>query len=994
MGFRFGQPWWMAAAAIVVPMVYLSWRNLAALGQVRRAAAVALRVAVVVLLAALLARPMLTQTHRKTTLIAVIDRSRSIPEELREPALAFLTEALGHKSAEDQLAVVDVAEAAAIAALPANQVEVPRRNVSLEGWLSDLASGVQMAMAIAPPDTAARILLVSDGNETAGDLSEAARVAAANHIPIDVLPLRYTYDREVVFRHLVCPTRARKGQTVPLRFVLSSTAEATGRLMLSLNGKPVQLDPGSDSPAAGISLKPGTNVKIISLPLTGSGLHHFQATFLPDDPSCDRVSANNQAAGVTFVSGPGHVLVIDEQGSAGDAVAKALADANVDVRRLLAGELSEDLTELMATDAIVLADVPNNSMTYRQQEMLCRYVTDLGGGLIMVGGPNSFGAGGWIGSPVARILPVDLDPPQKKQMPKGALVLIMHACEMPQGNYWGKQVAIAAVNVLSRLDLVGVLNYAWRGRDADWVYPLGPVGEKKAVVTAIQQMQMGDMPDFAAPMQAAYDKLKAAQAAQKHVIIISDGDPSPPSPALLGQMREEGITCTGVAVFPHSPADVRSLQQIAAATGGRFYDVKDPNSLPQIFIKEAQVVRRAMIVEETFPPTVTYSLSEIVRGLAGALPALDGYVLTGPRGGLSQLVLARDNGDPVLATGQFGLGRTVAFTSSADSRWAVRWLAWGGFGRFWEQAVRWAGKPGRAEDCEVFADVRGREVSLTIEAVDPAGKFVQFSGITAQVIAPDMTAREVGLNQVGPGRYRGNFQAGASGSYLVNLRYQKPGEEQAHATQSVVSVPYAPEFRDLTDNAAALAEVAAVTGGRQMAADPAKANLFDPSGLRFPQTARPLTKPLMLVWLAVFLLDVAARRIAVDFRALARGVVGLPGRFRRSATVEASLARLRARRKKVVEGFARQASRDPLAGRRYEGAAKSGTPRSGDLAGEGQGGEMPLADLKPSPEQPLAEKPAQPAPRGAEAEQTHLQRLLRAKRQARDRQAGQGDQEK
>ena len=102
--------------------------------------------------------------------------------------------------------------------------------------------------------------------------------------------------------------------------------------------------------------------------------------------------------------------------------------------------------------------------------MICRYVTDLGGGLVTIGGPESYGAGGWIGSPVARILPVDMDPPQKKQMPKGALVLIMHACEMPRGNYGGKRVAIAAIRSLSRLDYVGVLVYGWGAGGASWVY--------------------------------------------------------------------------------------------------------------------------------------------------------------------------------------------------------------------------------------------------------------------------------------------------------------------------------------------------------------------------------------------------------------------------------------------------------------------------------------------------------------------------------------------
>ena len=117
-------------------------------------------------------------------------------------------------------------------------------------------------------------------------------------------------------------------------------------------------------------------------------------------------------------------------------------------------------------------------------------------------------------------------------MPKGALVLIMHACEMPQGNHWGKTVAIAAVKALSRLDLVGVVDFAWGGGDSHWVYPLSPAGDKKAVIAAVKRMEMGDMPDFGPSMQVALTSLKAAEAGQKHVIIISDGDPRMP-PALL-----------------------------------------------------------------------------------------------------------------------------------------------------------------------------------------------------------------------------------------------------------------------------------------------------------------------------------------------------------------------------------------------------------------------------------------------------------------------------
>jgi len=874
-GFYFGQPWWLVGCILLVPVVWLARRNLTALGSVRRVLATVLRCIVILILIALLARPMVTRKSRRLTLITVIDRSQSIPTELQQASLDYLSGALVHKVPRDQLAVVDVAEAASISKLPCGDISIRQRNTTLNGQQSKLSDGIQMAMAIAPPDTAVRILLVSEGNETAGDLKEAARIAAANKIPIDVLPLRYKYDNEVIFKRLAVPSKARSGQTISLRFILNSTAHARGKLLLNLNGEPVDLAPDSSEIAVVADLEPGTNVKTISLPVGTRGIHEFEAVFIPDEPGQDRIVQNNRASGITYVAGPGHVLVVDADGSTGLVLNEVMKNCGIDVRYNPVSDFPDNLAKLMDTDAVILVNTDCSNFTYQQQEMLCRYVTDLGGGLIMVGGPQSFGAGGWIGSPIAEILPIDLDPPQKKQLPKGALVLIMHACEMPQGNFWGKRVAVAAINTLSRLDLVGILAYHWKGM-GDWVFPLSQAGDKEAVVSAIKQMQMGDMPSLHAHLQAAYNKLKDCDAAQKHVIVISDGDPRPPTAQLLSQCKQAGITCTGVAVFPHSPADVQSLQRVAQATGGRFYNVTDPKQLPQIFIKEAQVVRRALIIEETFTPQITYSLGEITKGLPAVLPNLDGYVLSGPKGGLNQVVFASHQADPILATCQSGLGRCAAFTSSVDSRWASNWLQWGGFERFWEQAVRWVAKPSQSSDCEVFADVRGREVTVNIEAIDSEGKFIQFANIEGQIIAPDISANALELTQVGPGQYRGRFQGSTSGSYIVNLRYRKLGENaKTQFTHTTVTIPFAPEFRDLSDNAPLLAEVSDISGGRILVSDPNQANLFDYTGLKFPSTQMPLNRPLMFIWLVLFLLDVAVRRVVLDVRAIARKVAVL-----------------------------------------------------------------------------------------------------------------------
>lgn len=965
-------PWWLTLGLLAVPLALLGWRALASLGKARRLAAVALRCLVVGVLAMLLAQPCITRKARKLTLITVLDRSRSVNEALASEALAHLDQALASKPSADAHALIDVAEAASVAKLPTADVTVKRRNTHLPGLGSRLSAGLQLGLAVAPADSGLRMLLVSDGNETAGDLREAARTAAANNIPIDVLPLRYTHPNEVVFTHLVAPVKARSGQTVALRMVLRSTARSQGTLLLTLNGKPVDLDPSSASLGVDVQLEPGVNVKTVSLPLGARGMHQFSATYLPDLGQ-DGIEDNNRATAMTFIAGPGHVLVIEREGS-GQALAAALSAARIDARRIAPSALPDDLAGLTDCDAVVLANIDASALTFRQHEMLCRYVKELGGGLVMAGGPNAFGAGGWIGSPLAQALPVDLDPPQKKQMPKGALALIMHACEMPEGNFWGKRVAIAAVESLSRLDLVGVLDYSWQDGNDHWVYPLGEVGDRSAAIAAIQNMNMGDMPDFGAPLQAAYDKLKAANAGQKHVIIISDGDPSMPSPQLLGKCRQAGITVTGVAVFPHSPSDVQTLANIAQATGGRFYNVRNSEELPQIFIKEAQVVRRALIVENKFTPKITFGVSEIVRGLP-ALPPLNGYVLTGPRQGLAQLILTTPQGDPILAGMQVGMGRSVAFTSSADGRWDASWLAWGGYARFWEQVVRWVGRPAQANDAELFVDLHGRRATLTVEAAEVDGQFVQFAQIAGQIIAPDLSVKEVPLTQVGPGRYRSQFDADTGGAYLVNLRYTKVGSDaQPQLMHAVVTAPFSAEFNHLSDNAALLAEVAALTGGRVLALGDTAAPLFDRTGVRFPQWSTPIRQGLALAWLALFLLDVAVRRVAIDFRAVARALAARLPRWRKAQARDATLDQLRLRRQQHMDQVRhRTAEQRQQAARRFEPADLPADEVKIDSAPS-----APAAPIAPQTT-PAASKPAGEPSRPA----TPLDQLLQAKRRTR-----------
>lgn len=975
-GFYLGQPWWLLASIVIVPMIWLAMRNLAALGRGRRIAAVVLRMAVVLLLAVLLARPMLVQRSRRTTVIAVLDRSRSIPTDRAEAALDYLSKAVARKDSQDQLAVVDVAETAGISMLPSTDTAIRRRNTLLTGEQSRLADGIQMAMAIAPPDTAVRIVLASEGNETEGDLKEAARTAAANRIPIDVLPLRYRYDNEVLFRRIAAPPRIRSGQMIPLRFLLDSTGDVRGRLMLTLNGKPVDLVPETPEVAVPVELTAGTNVKTVSIPVGTRGLHDFEAVFLADDPKQDRISENNRAATMTYVAGPGCVRVFDVDGG-GRALTRALQEAGINAIRSDISELPDQLPHLLDADAVVLVNTPVQHFTMAQQEMLCRYVNDLGGGLVMVGGPESFGAGGWIGSPVASILPVDLDPPQKKQLPLGALILVMDRSGSMAGEKieMGKAAAAGAVRLLSQRDQVGILVF-----DAayEWVVPLSPASDKEGILHRISQIGGGGGTVLGAAMKEAFAAMKSSKQGIRHVILLTDGQTMDPDVCTyMGQdMAAAGITISAVAIGQGAHAEL--LHGIATSAQGRFYSVEYPAEIPEIFIKEAQVVRRAMIVEQTFSPQVIYSLSEVLSGIS-AMPALDGYVLTGPKGGLNQVILGSNEADPILATCQSGLGRCVAFTSSADGRWAAQWLQWSDFAKLWEQTIRWAARPSQSADCEILTDAEGQEATVRVEAFDAEGRFLQLASIDAQILTPGMKSESLQLTQTGPGQYAGRFRTPAPGSYIVNLQYRKTGEvssdegdssspqEAVHSANAIVTVPFAPEFRDLSDNTPLLKEISEMTHGRvlPLESDANEVDLYDYAGLRFPETHLPLVQPLMLLWVALFLTDVAVRRVILDVRTrLRKATAWLTAKTRQEK--DERISRLQARSQKLRAQWAAGAA-EGVFSKRYQGGEKY---QGETIGSEPKRSESPAA--KPAAQE---SKPAKPA-----SESTHIDQLLQARR--------------
>lgn len=993
---EFLAPSWLVLIPVLgAAVVWLARRSLAGLGGSSKWVAIAARVLVITGLCAALARPQWRTPADHVAVLAVRDISRSVSPQFQVLVDDYLARAkrANQESGqrEDTLGVITAARDAALQALPSTLTDPARRGTTGDLAGTDLAEGVLLALASINQDAAPRIVLFTDGNETAGSLEAAAEQARALGVPIDVLPHEFSYAREVIVERLVTPATARGGETVNLSVVLTATAPTRGRLIIKQNDAEIDISPGEPGNSAIIELEQGTNVVSRPVELPRPGAQRFEAFFEPlaGEEGADALVENNRALGVTFVGAEGLVLIVASDERESGPLAEALADSRIEARVIDAADLPGDLTQLSEFEAIVLLNQPAFNFDASEQDLLRQYVHDAGGGLVMIGGPDSFGAGGWIGSPLEAALPLELDPPSQRNMPRGALVLLIHSVEHPQGVFLGKQAAQLASDALGRLDLVGIVEADFsKPSTVGWPFDLQVKGDGVEVARAINKLTFGDMNDFDPSLRETFTKLRTANAGQKHAIIISDGDPQV-SKGLIGQFADAKIGLTTIAISWHQPSDLARLKQMSDRTGGRHFAI-DPDQaakqLPQLIVKEAQTVKRSLIWEgEGFQPTVLNTGAESMRGIS-AVPPISGYVVTTPRrGGTARVTLLRRQedgpGDPISAQWQHGLGRVVAFTSDATARWNGAWIAWDGYRQFWEQHVRWAMRPTGSATMRVTTDNRGDETVVYVDAFDAEGNRLNFAQFDSRVATPDGTGAPLELRQVGPGRYEGRFDSSAAGNYLVSARYaavagegSAPGERLEGTVQAAVSRPFADEFRALRSNTLLLQRVADLTGGRILSGEPAADELWRRDGLKIPVRSEPIWLAVAIAAMSLFLVDVAVRRVRIDPAMVAAGFRSL---FRPTPkAMKTQVDALRAAKAK---------SADRTAGGR--GAEAPGAPAPREVARRkfeaAEGTAAPTGPVALSGQASPGERPKAQAPKPGEHEDA-ISRLRRARERARD----------
>jgi Ca-activated chloride channel homolog len=802
------------AVILLVAEGLLYWRRQSA-GRLRLPASpgdrwsLALRSALVVVLCLTMLRPTLPRWVDRMNVVFLMDLSDSVSLASRERAYRFVADAAKSMKSGDRNSVIAFGEQAVVDQPLAARPGVDRPKAQVDGHGTNIFQAIQLALAMLPPGQANRIVMLTDGRQNAGNALAGAQAAKDAAADIYYVAAPLTFTQEVVAEALVLPHEVKFGEPFQAKVIVWSHKDTEGRLSLFRNNEFL----GSQV----VRLIAGKNVFSYRQSLDASGIHVYQAALEVDG---DTIEENNRAVGAVVVRGRPQVLLADRDRSHAQSLAGALRSQNMDVTVVEPPQIPTDLAGLQKYDGLVLSNVSSLKLTRQQMGYIRDYVRDYGGGLVMIGGEESFGLGGYYRTPIEEALPVTMEVKQKVEIPSLAVVLsidrsgsmAMSTDEKVTKLDLAKEASHLVVDLLDERNEVGVMSW---DTEFIWDAAVRPAKDKAAIHHAIATIKAGGGTDGYPALKESYQVLFERPALLKHVIFLSDGQMTRGDfQGLLRRMSKDKITVSTVAIG--KDADVQLMVDVAKWGKGRFYYTEDSQTIPRIFTLETQLASKASLVEQPFKPQLTSPGHEAIQEIDWkSVPPLGGYVASTLKS-TADLVLMSHQEDPVLATWRYGLGRSVAFTSDAKAKWAVLWLRWREFNKFWSQLIRWTLRSGTRSDTVAIVDRRETTGEIVVDAVDPKGEFINFLDSQVAVVAPNRERSVIDLEQVGPGRYRGQFPAAQEGVYLVGMA-QRRNDRVIGSQLAGLVVPYAQELRDLGVDESLLRELAELTGGGALA---------------------------------------------------------------------------------------------------------------------------------------------------------------------------------
>ncbi len=844
MDISFERPWFLLLIPVVIGLLIFSMRYMIAQNKKTRIGQVIVRSILATALILALAQVSVKWVGRDVTTIFVVDVSDSVREQ-RDEVIQFVNDAVEDKGKHDYIGVIAFGSDSRVEQFISQDISFAEFQTDVTTEATDLEEAINIALAEMPEDSAKRIVLITDGNENEGSIRNTASMVVAAGCEFQVLKLEENMANEVYVSDLSMPKEVGIGENFTINVEVESNVACQAVVSL-YSGRTLT---GQQT----VMLQEGTNRFIFTDTQADEGLKTYRVTV---EAAEDTVTVNNEFSAYTNIEVELPLLIVE--GSDGKATEfKAILDSiGVKYDCVPPSTVPATLSDFTEYSAIVFVDVYADDLRDGFMENLEAYIKNYGGGFIVTGGQNSFALGNYRDTVIEEVLPVNMELQGENEVPIMAMMMVIdQSSSMSAGNGifnnldLAKEAANAAVENVRDTDYVGVIAF-------DSVYnrvvPIDTAEDRQAISNGIFSIAIGGGTSIYPALEAAVADINTVDAQIKHIILLTDGqDYNNSYDELKETINNSGITLSTVAVGDGCNSTL--LQDLASSCNGRYFYTDLSTDMPRIFAQEVFLSSNNYLIHENFTPIVTSNDAMIRDVVAEGLPELLGYVATTPKERSIQL-LQSHYGDPILCYWQYGLGKTVAWTSDVSGEWSANYSGWENTQRLWHNIIQYVTQDMGMEGAYVEVEQNGSrsEIHYTTE------NFSAGTTVVATVFDDEGNATEVELDPIKPGEYIAGIDTATTGVYTINVQ-QREGEEIVSSMNTAAINQYSLEYRFYPNNTLMEEYVASVGG--TIITEASEVFATQPEHVKSRWNLSTILLVMAAVW---FIWDIAVRRFHID----------------------------------------------------------------------------------------------------------------------------------
>lgn len=848
MDISFERPWFLLLLPVIIGLLIFSMRYMIAQNKKTRISQVVVRSILATALVLALAQVSVKWVGKEVTTIFLVDVSDSVREQ-REEVIQFVNDAVDDKGKYDYVGVIAFGSDTRVEQFISQDISFAEFQTDVNSEATDLEEAVNIALAEMPEDTAKRIVLITDGNENEGSIRNTAAAVVAAGCDFEVKKIEENIANEVYVSDMSIPKEVGIGENFNINVEVESNVASQAVVSL-YSGRTLK---GQQT----VMLQEGTNRFVFTDTQTDEGLKTYRVTVEAVE---DTVTVNNEFSAYTNIEVELPLLVVE--GAEGQATEfKGILDSiGIHYDCVTPSTVPAALSDFTEYSAIVFVDVYADDLRDGFLDNLQSYIKNYGGGFIVTGGRNSFALGNYRDTVIEEVLPVNMDLQGENEVPVMALQMVIdQSGSMSDGNGiitnldLAKEAANAAVENVRETDYVGVMAF---DDSYDRVVELQLAEDKAAISNEIFSIGIDGGTSIYPALLAAATDISQVDAQIKHIILLTDGqDTYGDYDELKQTINDAGITLSTVAVG--TGCNDVLLKDLAESCNGRYFYTDINTDIPRIFAQEVFLSSNTYLVNETFTPIVTSNDAMIRDVVVSGLPELMGYVATTPKARSIQL-LQSHYGDPILSYWQYGLGKTVVWTSDVTGEWSGNYSGWENTQLLWHNVIQYVTQDMSMEGAYVEVEQNGSrsEIHYITESYDANTE------VFATVFDDEGNAQEIELDPVKPGEYIAGIDTASTGIYTINVR-QKEGEEVVSSINTAAINQYSLEYRFYPENTL-LEEYVASVGG-SMITEAGEVFATRPEHVKSRWNMATILLVIAAVW---FLVDIAVRRFHLDLSKL------------------------------------------------------------------------------------------------------------------------------